>query len=1634
MFCLHRSSPSCCAAQSYSSTLTSSLPVTALVSGLLLAFAGVWIAGLAQRVCGMRGPARTCRPCAATIIFALGIGGTSSSPPLADLPPVALKLAGSLVEVGTERALNLQSSSLVLQLTGDTWAANISSDTEFGASRAALLSSFESLQPHEPAGWRAVVAPALNASLTILRNSDREIQLQLPRLRCYDLLYPEIVMVRLSGATTASGRAVTAPPLRIRADATVRPPLWGSVRTPPREVWRNCTHVTLSWAPPADDGGTALAGYRVELLELPASFPLVPPSPPSSELTEPLSLGPALDDNWNSSTELIAAQPGLSEVQSTIGPLRVGAAYRVRVRAFATGTGCVPVPGDDGAALTIFGGWRADRLEVDVGPEGGGPIDGGTIVRVHGACMDGAGACVWEEPPSQQPAAGGSNISDAPLVTTADALSGAELKCPFPKARRVGMHHLRLQLISAPVATAARATNLNFEAYSMRAIGLAPVAGPVQGGTALRLSVDMAASLELQRHVSLRDARCRFHGAAVNATTLPVHASAFELICPTPPAGAVGPANVTVSIDAGRSFTAPLPEASAFLYYNASLGHVHPLGGPIRGGTITTVMGSGLAGGAGDNGESWCLSRVSCAQKLHCRFGTLGGRVAVAATNESSITCVAPPTTGLASGGPPRLTAAVDLVQPSRLVGSYPWDALFSASDALSYSLNGEAYLSPRLEWTYYVPPTVSSLQPADGPASGGHSVTVRGEGFMRLPLAGATAARCRFGGQVTRVVEIRNDSFLICDAPSDHAARDAALAAPTPSEKSDRAARGIGDDARFDLIHVSHHCCAVGASAARVGGSSGHGSRSECEASCIAAASCRYMSYADALGSCDLCVECTDAATYSSTPFAANASWASAFDSYSRVEPILPALMPFSLSLNGQQYELNDADWTAELGYVMYAATVYNLSIGGGPTTGGTLVTLTGRGFARAGARPSSAPQRFGNLWWHRNASIAPRCLFGAFGSTSPIQLRDDELICPTPSVPDHAMHAASGTLDVGLTLGLNAVHFQGERPVAAVSLNSTYDLAHFEGKLAPESPNLGLPINFTFYEQHVSAIFPPGGPTLGGTVVRVEGIGLRRFAPHAAACTFGVVPSDVSFGATDEASSSITPVNCTSPPLPPRNATSFRLALNYQRRECEPTPGVLPPAFSIAQSSRGTSLDKAECYDGYRLETVSGNGFRGSFRPREGLAYDYYNAPIVSAIFPVRGARSGGTPVTVTGVGLRGVATAPLLCGFGLEGSTPFPPAHTTSNASLVYDIYEPLAARLAMLSESLPDLSIRLAAHSLSNVERRAAMDAAAVVCHSPWRPAGSRSAERLTVAPNGQDFEGGGPLSSFQYLDPLVPNTSFPLGGPVAGEPYVRVLGAGFVNVSDGTLRCKFGDAEVPAAYLPMRRAEVEGVLVRGVHAVAVAEGQTAVLGCRAPRAHDAGATLLIRRNFNAIDTNASRARAREAAIIAAPGRVEGGGRGDPEEGGVDELRGDAVVEGRSLRLTVGMILTRPSIGTFIVARNSLAPASIVISFEASFELQMGDNGGGRGLSFSYGLPPNGANALVDETGLEVGLTVSLLTETPPTPDTVHGGQPEHRMEVRFNGKVVERAYLGRSLRSTSWANMTVKYDSTGLEVH
>ena len=61
-----------------------------------------------------------------------------------------------------------------------------------------------------------------------------------------------------------------------------------------------------------------------------------------------------------------------------------------------------------------------------------------------------------------------------------------------------------------------------------------------------------------------------------------------------------------------------------------------------------------------------------------------------------------------------------------------------------------------------------------------------------------------------------------------------------------------------------------------------------------------------------------------------------------------------------------------------------------------------------------------------------------------------------------------------------------------------------------------------------------------------------------------------------------------------------------------------------------------------------------------------------MISSLTPTRGLHTGGVLITLSGRGFRtvpqgDVTKSPLLCGFGLRGALPYPPANTTSVATL-------------------------------------------------------------------------------------------------------------------------------------------------------------------------------------------------------------------------------------------------------------------------------------------------------------------------------------------------------------------------------
>ena len=128
------------------------------------------------------------------------------------------------------------------------------------------------------------------------------------------------------------------------------------------------------------------------------------------------------------------------------------------------------------------------------------------------------------------------------VCSSAAAVGGAAGPTPL---------YLATNATASEAAAGFRATGLTFEYYALAAVRLAPVAGPVAGGTWIRVRLAMSASEELREQVYVggtAEARCRISsGDEVLAPFAPLHASWDEIICASgaAPGGSAGSANVS---------------------------------------------------------------------------------------------------------------------------------------------------------------------------------------------------------------------------------------------------------------------------------------------------------------------------------------------------------------------------------------------------------------------------------------------------------------------------------------------------------------------------------------------------------------------------------------------------------------------------------------------------------------------------------------------------------------------------------------------------------------------------------------------------------------------------------------------------------------------------------------------------------------------------------------------------------------------------------------------------------------------------------------------------------------------------------------------------------------------------------
>ena len=357
--------------------------------------------------------------------------------------------------------------------------------------------------------------------------------------------------------------------------------------------------------------------------------------------------------------------------------------------------------------------------------------------------------------------------------------------------------------------------------------------------------------------------------------------------------------------------------------------------------------------------------------------------------------------------------------------------------------------------------------------------------------------------------------------------------------------------------------------------------------------------------------------------------------------------------SLNGYVDEHTSLTVSKPPIFTYYAARVERIEPMGGPSAGGTTLTLHGVNLGDHGGPlcKFGFGSGAGSLQVLTNASVfsgngvgggAVRCmspavhashlqaLGGGLPSATSVELSLNGDVTQTAQAAACAPTAMSGHAllsDVAATAALNVSEAAGRR-------------ARCYAYFAPENVTL-------------TSVFPRGGPHSGGTTLTVRGSGFHTFG--SLGCILGTLPAVPATRVSDGE------LRCrTSPngPLPSTGRLPVRITLNGI--------DIMPsPMRTAAGSSSGTTASAAVSAMGATTATDHVSISRAN---SPALSYTYYNAAFIKpeTLVPDRGGALGGTLIVVFGRGFADFGG--LLCRFGGDAVRPGDPAQGTASAANV------------------------------------------------------------------------------------------------------------------------------------------------------------------------------------------------------------------------------------------------------------------------------------------------------------------------------------------------------------------------------
>jgi hypothetical protein len=374
---------------------------------------------------------------------------------------------------------------------------------------------------------------------------------------------------------------------------------------------------------------------------------------------------------------------------------------------------------------------------------------------------------------------------------TADALGDCSAAATVPATAPGGATG-----VQATGETSALAASTSFQVTGL--VTLAPATGAVGSGF----------NAQVSGFGALESVQFAFSGTSFGTCATDVNGACVAHL--VVPAGSTGGMHTVGATGLTSALTATAPFKVA-----PTVSVLAPSAGPLAGGTVVTITGTGFVGGATVKFGATAASSVTFLSSTSLKATSPAGsgaqdvRVTTsvgtsAMSSADKFTYLAKPTvssiaptsgplaggtvvtitgTGFVSGATVKFGAAagtsVSFLSPTSLKATSP--ASSGIVDVTVTTPGGTSATSAADKFTYLAKPTVSSIAPTSGPLAGGTVVTITGTGFV----AGSTV---KFGATAASLVTFMSSTSLKATSPAGTSVRDVVVTTPGGSSATSAA------------------------------------------------------------------------------------------------------------------------------------------------------------------------------------------------------------------------------------------------------------------------------------------------------------------------------------------------------------------------------------------------------------------------------------------------------------------------------------------------------------------------------------------------------------------------------------------------------------------------------------------------------------------------------------------------------------------------------------------------------------------------------------------------------------------------------------------------------------------------------